>query len=876
MIKILFLLLFAGVWSWNQPVSLPTVPQTIVPNLQAPALTLPKGTSIAPLCDPSLNIPCLQQWAHQARPLAVTAPGASLPIMKYFLPSLLIRNSLPTNTKMDGWELFTPSFSGSRRSSSRRRTKYYRKKSDSSKIRRVIEEEGKVKEIKAADAINVDADTVEAIDSEALKKKVGSDLLPPSIRDTKERGEARNTLNPPLKKDEKRGRTTERGVLEQEKDIEDKKEIVGRGQAKGIVETETSSPTSPTGATADRGVRREVTPPQSPADGATREAKRKAEREEAKRKAEREEAKRKVEREEAKRKAEREEAKRKVEREEAKRKVEREEAKRKAEREEAERKAEREEAKRKAEREEAKRKVEREEAKRKVEREEAKRKVEREEAKRKAEREEAKRKAEREEAKRKVEREEAKRKVEREEAKRKVEREEAKRKVEREEAKRKVEREEAKRKVEREEAKRKVEREEAKRKVEREEVEREEAEREESSIRPESAVVEEGFPEVVITKPIVAIRGKVDTPTKELSGCVEVENDSMDDLEAKAVCEDCYQGNPHLRGILQKTGALEKVVTFFKSVARGGMEDRSGYSERIGGKLAGTQICSPGEALKLIISNFNTNEGCKPMKFDKFVKKTYCRSCNEQGIPPEIILSMTTIESAGKCDARGDDDGSMGLLQVNSRDHKCEGYTAGTKKNKECLMNPDTNVRHGMSLLKKGYNAVNPKKSWKKPCSRWSQLGFKERDRLRRAVAAYNGNGGGWINRAVQSIEGNVDDSTGKAIGRNPYEDTMKDLNKKHLGSSLAGRARKSNASWEELRIYFIMEKLLPGNVEQRNNAGEIIRGKTGRQDKNTLSNLAHTEAVLGRENEKGRILPGIVDYWEEYLKTHKPKTCSK
>ena len=692
MIKILFLLLFAGVWSWNQPVSLPIVPQTIVPNFQAPALTLPKGTSIAPLCDPSLNVPCLQQWVHQARSLAVTAPGASLPIMKYFLPSLLIRNSLPTNTKMDGWELFTPSFSGSRRSSSRRRTKYYRKESDSSKIRRVIEEEGEVKEIKAADAINVDADTVEAIDAKALKKKVGSGLLPPSIRDTK--GSGRTTERGVLeqgKDTEGSGRTTERGVLEQEKDIDigGKKEIVDSGQVKGIVESERSHsagevadkpvhtptvlatpiastpPVSAVGTrggtsskpskstTTYRGVREEVTPPQPP-------------------------------------------------------------------------------------------------------------------------------------------------------------------------------------------------------------------------IRSESAAAEEGLPEVVITKTTAAVQGKVDTPTNELSGCVEVESDSIDDLEAKAVCEDCYQDNPQLRGVLEKTGTLQQVVNFFRSVARGGMEDRSGYSERISGKLAGTKICSPDPddgALKLIISNFNNNKGCKPMKFNDFFKKTYCKSCNEQSIPPEIILSMITIESAGKCDARGDTDGSMGLLQVNSRDHKCgKGYTAGTKKNKECLMDPDTNVKFGMNLLKKGYNAVNPKKSWKKPCSRWSQLGFKERDKWRRAVAAYNGNGGGWINRAVQSIEGNVDD-TGAAIGRNPYESTMKDLNMTHVGSSLAGRARKSKASWEELRIYFLMEKLLPGNTTAK---------KTGRADKNILSNLAHTEAVLGRENEEGRILPGIVDYWEEYVKKHKPKTCSK
>ena len=186
MVKIFFLILFFGAYSWNQPVGLPAVPsvppvspipQTFVPNLQAPAVPLAKGTSIAPLCDPSLNVPCLQQWVHQARPMAVTAPGASLPTMRYFLPSLLIRNSLPTDTKMDDdWELFTPSFYGTRRSSSRKRTRYYKKKSDPSKVRRVTVSENEageeqVEEIVSADAINVDADRVVNTDSIGTTQK---------------------------------------------------------------------------------------------------------------------------------------------------------------------------------------------------------------------------------------------------------------------------------------------------------------------------------------------------------------------------------------------------------------------------------------------------------------------------------------------------------------------------------------------------------------------------------------------------------------------------------------------------------------------------------------------------------------------------------
>ena len=78
-----------------------------------------------------------------------------------------------------------------------------------------------------------------------------------------------------------------------------------------------------------------------------------------------------------------------------------------------------------------------------------------------------------------------------------------------------------------------------------------------------------------------------------------------------------------------------------------------------------------------------------------------------------------------------------------------------------------------------------------------------------------------------------------------------------------AGRARKSTVSWEELRRYFLMEKLLQGDKEGY---------KTGRKNSATLSNLAHVEAVLGRE-AKGSP-PGVVEYWSQYVKDN-PKECS-
>ena len=63
------------------------------------------------------------------------------------------------------------------------------------------------------------------------------------------------------------------------------------------------------------------------------------------------------------------------------------------------------------------------------------------------------------------------------------------------------------------------------------------------------------------------------------------------------------------------------------------------------------KICSPEVSLKAIIHNFNKT--CpQPYKnnFKAFFKTAYCESC-KKGIPPEIMMAMMSIESAGRCPA---------------------------------------------------------------------------------------------------------------------------------------------------------------------------------------------------------------------------------
>ena len=68
----------------------------------------------------------------------------------------------------------------------------------------------------------------------------------------------------------------------------------------------------------------------------------------------------------------------------------------------------------------------------------------------------------------------------------------------------------------------------------------------------------------------MATQAEVRPETDQPSGCVELEENSDEDtnLEAQAICENCYQGNPYLReGIntLKGEGTWGNLVNRFKS-----------------------------------------------------------------------------------------------------------------------------------------------------------------------------------------------------------------------------------------------------------------------------------------------------------------------
>ena len=252
---------------------------------------------------------------------------------------------------------------------------------------------------------------------------------------------------------------------------------------------------------------------------------------------------------------------------------------------------------------------------------------------------------------------------------------------------------------------------------------------------------------------------------------------------------------------------------------------------------------------------------------------------------------MMSIESAGKCDALGKmnrekKEESGGLFQIDSTQHQCLNNKKGSLKNSQCLKNPINNLNEGIGILVKHYGDVNPN-GLKPLCKDWLKKDSKERDSWRRAVSAYNG-GPGWITRALYAAK-NVD-KTLKNTGYLQFTHTFetgrqcqkikacirkqtsacKKMKRKYgniplqqvfqnCKGILSFKNDKKNpvsweVNWELLRSYYFLERLSPGN-----------KSGSGRQMKWIESNLAHTEAILGREIKNEKISHGMVEIWAQY-----------
>ena len=272
-----------------------------------------------------------------------------------------------------------------------------------------------------------------------------------------------------------------------------------------------------------------------------------------------------------------------------------------------------------------------------------------------------------------------------------------------------------------------------------------------------------------------------------------------------------------------------------------------------------TKICSPEQSLTTILENFKTT--CPDIDFKNFFKKAYCNSC-KKGIPPEIMMAMMSVESGGRCNAEGTigrkGERSIGLFQIESNSHQCGPHIIGSLENRECLRDPINNLNRGIEILSDHYSKVNPQPPDTSQCSPWNNLDSVQRDAWRRGVSAYNG-GPGWVTRAMESGKNR------RTIEDTSYlENTHINMNKDYKNDTI---------EWEKLRAYYFVEKLSPGN-KVGSGRNDKLKQEDGSILDLTVSNIAHTEAVLGRNVTSPT--PGIVEIWAQYVTENKPASCSQ
>ena len=358
--------------------------------------------------------------------------------------------------------------------------------------------------------------------------------------------------------------------------------------------------------------------------------------------------------------------------------------------------------------------------------------------------------------------------------------------------------------------------------------------------------------------------------TKEIQpGCFAL-NKTQSQTTA-GFCFECRQGKE--ASVFSKLAEDKKLVEDLnKKLQKVDKKQASKVSSVVSNKASELSICSPEVSLREIIENFEKT--CPPPykgNFKKFAKETSCSAC-KKGIAPEVMLAMMSIESAGKCAVVGTinqkkNEKSVGLFQVDSTQHQCLGNAKSSSKNLQCLKDPINNLKSGIKILAGHYGDVNPQQclnyeerkkraslkcELKTPCKSWFKTDSKERDSLRKAVSAYNG-GPGWIARALYSAK-NVD----KTLKNTSY------LIGKHKQLASFTQSLNWDLSWEVLRVYYFLERLSPGN-----------NSDSGRQMKWVESNLAHTEAVLGREVANGQGSHGMVEIWANYIQKNRLQCSS-
>ena len=329
-----------------------------------------------------------------------------------------------------------------------------------------------------------------------------------------------------------------------------------------------------------------------------------------------------------------------------------------------------------------------------------------------------------------------------------------------------------------------------------------------SDLSLETVSTEEKPPENVELQTIEEVTPiKVDyNPNPEQPSCTDIQNSQT---TAQSLCISCHTQES------EKTAINKFTETF---------QDR----------LEQKKICiNDFNLIHSVQDNFNTK--CRPISFQTFTKELVCQSC-KQNIPPALMLSMMTAESNGGCFILGDDGKSTGLFQINKnstripscsrrqKDVLKKSNSSTLEQNPQCLENPLINLQESIKILTQKYKGTNNQQSPQFNCQ---SPDLENISAWKKAVAGYNGG-----ERRIQRLQ--------DLIQTKPTEITQP--------------AWSQMSEWEKIKVYYFSCQ----RSDVRNCSQETF--------KNSISNLAHTELVLG--------VPSLFTSWSQHPDLHNTSHC--
>ncbi len=235
--------------------------------------------------------------------------------------------------------------------------------------------------------------------------------------------------------------------------------------------------------------------------------------------------------------------------------------------------------------------------------------------------------------------------------------------------------------------------------------------------------------------------------------------------------------------------------------------------------------------LRHVYDNFQKSCGFDLGQFIPIIKSRAAQA----GVPSELLLSLMTQESSGRCyvlNSETDSTQSVGLFQINSV-HKKFPRCTNEQKNilrslgsanrlatgPRCLENPVVNLDEAIRVLNASKSHITSRG--------FDESKLSSEDLWRMTISAYNG-GPRWVLEAKKDLE---------------------QFNSKH-GTSL------SAYKWEDLRIFYMREWLDRGQKIQ--NLGRAVEG---RSRTNSVANLSYAENIVGRRATASS-RPGLMTAW--------------